>query len=276
MERFKFPEDEPIEHPLITRSIEIAQKRVEAHNFEIRKDLLKFDDVMNKQREVIYKQRRIFLEKEDVEEEIWQIIDEVIEEKIKNFYATSDFEGLNSWLKKTFNINLDKEFSAYINAEEIKKEVKEKDSFLYQELEKKLGRETLSAMEKSLALWVIDHHWKEHLLALDYLKEGIHLRGYASRDPIVEYQRESFFLFEEMVASAKEEIVNLIFHIEVTPKEFYSVFEAVPKSYVHSEYSSLEKKEKKTPVVKGKKIGRNDPCPCGSGKKYKKCCGRFQ
>ena len=276
MERFKFPEDEPIEHPLVTRSIEIAQKRVEAHNFEIRKDLLKFDDVMNKQREVIYKQRRIFLEKEDIKEEMRQIINEVIEEKIENFYATSDFEGLNSWLRKTFNINLDKEFSAYTNAEEIKKEIKEEVSFLYQELEKKLGRENLSAMEKSLALWVIDHHWKEHLLALDYLKEGIHLRGYASRDPIVEYQRESFFLFEEMITSAKEEIVNLIFHIEVTPKEFYSVFEAVPKSYVHSEYSSLEKKEKKTPVVKGKKIGRNDPCPCGSGKKYKKCCGRFQ
>jgi len=262
---------------LVTRSIEIAQKRVEAHNFEIRKELLKYDDVMNKQREIIYKQRKIFLEKEDISGEIKEMIEETIKDKVSYFYSLSDFEGLSSWLKRSFNIELDKPITFYREREEIEKEVKRKVYTYYQNLERKIEKEALKAMEKSLALWMIDLHWKEHLLMMDYLKEGIYLRGYASSDPFIEYQREAFSLFEEMISSTKEEIVKFLFRMEIVPQEARSVFEELPKNYVHSEYSSLSKRPSKAGVrVEGRKIGRNDPCPCGSGKKYKKCCGRFK
>ncbi|RKY40109.1 MAG: preprotein translocase subunit SecA [Candidatus Omnitrophota bacterium] len=281
MERFKFPEDEPIEHLLVSRSIEIAQKRVEAHNFEIRKELLKYDDVMNKQREVIYRQRRVFLEREDVSREVKEMIEETVKDKVSYFYSLSDFEGLSSWLKRDFNIELDRAANLYREREELEKEVKRKVYAYYQNLEEKIGKEVLKAMEKSLALWMIDLHWKEHLLMMDYLKEGIYLRGYASSDPLIEYQREAFSLFEKMISSTKEEIVKFLFRTEIVPQEVKPVFEELPKNYVHSEYSSLSKdvsdlskESSKHMRVRGKKVGRNDPCPCGSGKKYKKCCGR--
>ncbi len=275
MERFGFPEDEPIEHPLVTRSIEIAQKRVENHNFEIRKELLKYDDVMNNQREIVYRQRRDILYRNNVKEQIEEILDEIIEKNVEHYFASSDFEGLKGWLRAMFNIT--EEIDIDKDKDQVIQWIKQKVRDIYKQIEEKIGEENLRHLEKTVMLWVIDLRWKEHLLAMDYLKEGIHLRGYASTDPLVEYQKESYLLFQEMMDSIKTEIVEILFKQRLLPKELHTVFEAIPKDYVHSEFSSLKPTPAKSSSVskhRGKKIGRNDPCPCGSGKKYKKCCGR--
>jgi len=281
MEKLGFPEDEPIEHPLVTHSIEIAQKRVEAHNFEIRKQLLEYDNVMNKQREVIYTQRRMILEKGDIKEEIIQMIDNVIEKNLPFYYEQADWEGMVDWLRARFGLITDIQIVKEKELTELMEEVKEEVLKIYSQREIESGRELVRSIENTIALWVIDSRWKEHLLMMDSLKEGIHLRGYAHTDPLVEYQKESYFLFNQTIDSIKEGIVDFLFKTKVTPqKEMVSVFSSLPKSFLHSSYSSLRvspQERKDTPPVKKtphKKVGRNDPCPCGSGKKYKKCCGR--
>jgi preprotein translocase subunit SecA len=283
MEKLGFPEDQPIEHPLISRSLEIAQKRVEAHNFEIRKQLLQYDNVMNKQREVIYQQRREILEKENIKDEIFGMIDEVVEEKLSTYFQEEkDILGFIHWLKMTFDLEISPQDISDLNTDEMIKMIKDRIKALYEEREKKIGIEQMRQLEKMVALWVIDTKWKEHLLIIDSLKEGIHLRGYAHTDPLVEYQKESYLVYQEMISSIKEGIVELVFKTKITiPKEAPSVFLQFPKNFVHSQYSPLQQREKRKSSPSssdkgytGKKIGRNQPCPCGSGKKYKKCCGR--
>lgn len=281
MNAFGFPEDKPIEHTIINRSLASAQKKVEAHNFEIRKQLLKYDDIMNKQREVIYNQRKEILESENIHDMVLSMIEEVVEKGVPVYLEEEkDLFGLAGWVKTKFNFEL--------GLEEIKKQEKEaatsylKNKILenYRQKKKEAGQNQFYGLEKMICLWVLDSKWKEHLLVLDHLKEGIHLRGHAQTDPLVEYQRETFFAFEEMIASVKERVVDLIYKAKIKTEEKRNVFADSPKNFVHSQYSPLQKKpkqatKKQTKVAAGpiKKVGRNEPCPCGSGKKYKKCCG---
>ncbi len=281
MDKLGFPEDEPIEHPLVTHSIETAQKKVEAHNFEIRKDLLKYDDVMNQQRETIYAQRRMFLSSDNIKDEIIGMLEEVIERNVSVYYEErQDLGELLHWLKIKFDVEFNIEELEGRSLEEVKSVVKEKLLAFYEQREQEIGPEHLRMMEKVIALSVIDSHWKEHLLVMDYLREGIYWRSYANVDPLVEYQKESYNAFVHMIESIQENVTELVFKARITiPREIKTVFTQTPKNFVHSEYSSFKKEEEPAKVKKvtpagGKKVGRNDPCPCGSGKKYKKCCGR--
>jgi len=285
MDRLGFPENEPIEHPLVNSSLEIAQKKVETHNFEIRKQLLEYDNVMNKQREVVYEQRRQILERPSISNEIFEMIDEVVEKNIPVYYSEEkNTLGLIHWIKLKFDVELGGRDLGNLGLEEMIDFVKKTVRDAYYRKQQSAGLEKIVSMERAVALWILDSRWKEHLLIMDSLKEGIHLRGYGQIDPLVEYQKESYAAFNETMASIKEDIVDLVFKAKISlPEEAVSVFEESPKSYVHSEYSSLQKEESKKPVVQeqpqppkasGPKVGRNDPCPCGSGKKYKKCCGK--
>lgn len=280
MERFSFPEDQPLEHMMISRSLEIAQKKVEAHNFDIRKQLLQYDDVMNKQRKVIYKQRKDILEKPSIKEDILQMIDEVIDKEVPLYFEEGkDTLGFTHWARSKFNLEVTPDEFDNLSLPEIIGAFNNKVKQFHDQREKAIGLENMRHMEKMVALWVVDSRWKEHLLIMDSLREGIYLRGYAQTDPLVEYQRETYLAFQEMIAAIKDGIVDSIFKTKISiPEEAEGVFTQAPKSFVHSQYSPLKKREKEekksTPQQTVKKVGRNDPCPCGSGKKYKKCCGR--
>lgn len=283
MEKFGFPEDQPIEHGLINHSLEIAQKRVEAHNFEIRKQLLEYDNVMNKQREVIYQQRRQILEEADIRSDIFEMIEEVVERNIPLYLAgEKNLSGLAHLLRAKFDLDVSPQALENMDEEETVNFIKQEVKTSYEKREEKFGPEQVRFMERVSSLWVIDSHWKEHLLIMDSLKEGIHLRSYGHSEPLIEYQKESYAIFQETVSAIKEGIVDAVFKAKlVVPQELVGVFEQAPKSYVHSEYSPLQKEEeleknhvKPTAQPAIKKVGRNEPCPCGSGKKYKKCCGR--
>ncbi|MDD5195027.1 MAG: preprotein translocase subunit SecA [Candidatus Omnitrophica bacterium] len=283
MEKLGFPEDQPIEHGLINSSLEIAQKRVEAHNFEIRKQLLEYDNVMNKQREVIYAQRQDILANSSIKEEIIEMLDEVIEKNIPLYFQEEkNILGLNYWLKEKFDLDNTAGSLEEKSAEEAITMLEQKVKEAYEAREQAFGASAMREMEKAVALSVVDSRWKEHLLIMDSLKEGIHLRGYAQTDPLVEYQKESYNAFNEMIASIKEGIVDLVFKAKlIQQQEATTVFSETPKNFIHSQYSPLEKKETPPPqksqaagLHKEEKVGRNEPCPCGSGKKYKKCCGK--
>ncbi len=287
MDRLGIKEGEPIENRLITKSIENAQKKVEAHNFEIRKQLLEYDDVMNKQRETVYTLRKEILKGENIKE----LMEEYIEEYFENvFYSFIDeklpkdewnIQGLIKKLEFDLMIkfNFSKDELKELSAEEIKSKLLDYIKKIYEEKEKKYGSETMRELEKLVLLNALDTHWREHLLNIDHLKEGIGLRGYAQQDPIRAYQKEAFELFVDMVDKIKEHAVRDIFRIQLVNEEELEKLERETKK--EREYTlvsgeaSTETKKKKTPIRRtGKKIGRNDPCPCGSGLKYKKCCGR--
>ncbi len=280
MSTLGFPEDQPIEHGMITRSLAVAQKRVEGHNFEIRKQLLQYDDIMNKQREVIYNQRKEILESTDIREMIFDMTEEVIEKNVSYYFGEKiDLLGLTGWIKSKFNLELDFKKLAELDKNSAINFIKEKAKDFYSQKEKEAGLEQMRQLEKMICLWALDSKWKEHLLVLDHLKEGIHLRGHAQADPLVEYQKETFLAFEEMIASVKDKVVGLIYKAKIRSEEKKEVFGEGRKNLVHSKYSPLQKKEPvkkkpQAPKATTKKVGRNDPCPCGSGKKYKKCCGR--
>jgi len=290
MERFGLPEDQPIEHALVTRSIEVAQRKVEAHNFEIRKQLLDFDNVMNKQREVVYSQRKEILEGEDLKKEILDMCRESLKDKI-TFIFSQEAENIEiekdkfiRELKIRFGVDVGRDVMERRSPQEIEEEIFGRIKFAYEEKERHTGADNARFLEKMVYLQIIDSRWKEHLLVLDNLKEGIHLRAYGQRNPVEEYQQESYRAFMDMLDSVREGVLDLVFRVEIKeqPERMAGVFAQLPRNFVHSEYSSLDSQDSQ-PVPQpakvkakfsGKKIGRNDPCPCGSGKKYKKCCGR--
>jgi preprotein translocase subunit SecA len=283
MERFNFPEDQPIEHMILNHSLAVAQKRVEGHNFEIRKQLLQFDNIMNKQREVIYRQRRQILESSDFKHEIFSMIDDVLNKNIPFYFQEEkDIFGLTHWLKSKFDLEFTNQDLNSLALEEATELIKERINAAYQKKEQASDPQSIRQMERMVALWVVDSRWKEHLLTLDHLREGIHLRAHAQVDPLVAYQKESYFAFEEMISSIKQGIVDLIFKAQAKPAEKEpAVFADSPKQFVHPKYSSLNKEKDQPPLKpqqpqqsKVSKVGRNQPCPCGSGKKYKKCCGK--
>ncbi len=277
-------EDMPIESKMITKQIERAQKQVEAQNFETRKHLLEYDDVMNKQREAIYRMRRELLEGKEQKDYILETAEAIMDSFLDEFTpATKDQEN---WDVENLAVNIADEFG--IDIKEIAEDIRnlsygelrdklwKKIVSKYEEKEKSIGSENMRLFERYILLQILDNQWKDHLLALDHLKEGIGLRGYGQMNPIVEYKKESYNLFNDMLNRMEDEFVKFIWRLE--PSVIMDFGEEKSSSYTYSrgeerkEAQGGQKKQK--PIVKGKKIGRNDPCPCGSGKKYKNCCGR--
>lgn len=273
VESLGLPDDQPIEHKLLSDAIEKAQKRVEARNFEIRKHLLQFDDVLNKQREIIYSQRRKVLEGENLRDSILGMIDELVDYKIKVYTGESphpedwDIKGLLQDLKFIF---LDSELSEQDAKNMTKQELKEKLISIakekYEKKEQEVG-ELMRELERVVLLRVVDMHWMEHIDAVEQLREGISLRAIGQKDPIVEFRFEAFEMFDEMIKRIQEDTIKIILHANV---ENMPQRERVVKEMYENAPSDTPVRK---PVVKTQKVGRNDPCPCGSGKKYKKCCG---
>jgi preprotein translocase subunit SecA len=281
MDRIGVEDGQPIEHNLISKAIESAQKRVEGQNFDIRKHLLEFDDVMNRQREVIYRQRKDVLTGED----LWQIVNEMLEEVVEDLVDEYLEEKLhpNEWNLKGFDDILHKQFSLKSNFEEMdpgtlaREEVTEKILNDVQKLlrnkEEEYGKPLMEYVMRVVMLQTIDAHWKDHLLAMDHLKEGIGLRGYGQKDPVREYQKEGYEMFMDMVYRIKEDILEKLSLVKIQrEEEIQEIRERQQQDYIMSRGDTGA-----TPATvkrEGKKVGRNDPCPCGSGKKYKHCCGR--
>ncbi|MCX5700615.1 MAG: preprotein translocase subunit SecA [Candidatus Omnitrophica bacterium] len=296
MDKLGLEEGQAIEHPWVSRSIEIAQRRVEQHNFEIRKQLLEYDNVMNKQREIIYGQRRQILEGISLKERIIEIVDGVVDNLTSIYFAENstgsepDLQGFIAVVRAKFGIELEAEKMSSLSKSDLKEELISSAFKIYEEKEKSFGTDLMRHLERMVFLQIIDAKWKDHLYAMDSLREGIGLRAYGQRDPLVEYKREAFGMFSQMVAAIEEDAIEAIFKLEsVHPERFKGVFSTVRQELTHPEVSGLQAPVEKfdaqdlsspqeavvkTVKLSHPKVGRNDPCPCGSGKKYKKCCGK--
>ncbi|MCD6574897.1 SEC-C domain-containing protein, partial [Candidatus Aerophobetes bacterium] len=280
MTRLKIPEDQPIEHPWITRALERAQQKVERRNFEIRKQLLEFDDVMNQQREIIYAERKKILEKDNHKEEILEMMKDVVD-SIVSFYTDEkirpeewDLAELSKKIRNTFAVDIYiDDLKGMYKREEIKEKIFEVVSKAYDKKEEEIGDDMMRELERMILLHTLDSRWKDHLYAMDSLKEGIGLRGYGQRDPLVEYKREAYAMFEDLIQRIKEEVSELIFKVQISKEPSFKKVPSKPALVGARENSSSSRKTSKKKKKKTK-IGRNDPCPCGSGKKYKYCCGR--
>ncbi|MDL5365186.1 preprotein translocase subunit SecA [Xanthomonas sp. NCPPB 2654] len=301
-------EDDVIEDKLVSRQIEKAQRKVEAHNFDIRKNLLDFDDVNNDQRKVIYAQRDELLDAESVKDNVDGIRDDVIYDLVARFVPPNsvdeqwDLAGLEATLSSDLGLPLSltdlvkrhEELDAAGIAEKVREEVDRH----FQEKESAIGGETMRALEKHVMLTVLDQSWKEHLARMDYLRQGIHLRGYAQKQPKQEYKKEAFELFSEMLEHAKREVVTLLARVRIRSEEEVAALEAQERQQMEAQlrqaqfqhqdaggYSADEEAEQvalgaNAPAVaqvtrEAPKVGRNDPCPCGSGKKFKHCHGQL-
>lgn len=281
MDKLGLEEDEPIEHSIITSSIEHAQKKVEARNFDIRKNVLEYDDVMNQQREVIYTQRRKVLNGEDLKDNIIYMIDAIIDSEM-NQYANEKLYPeqwcLDDLIKDAESIycpegELDPEELLELSRDELRETLHDIAVEAYEEREKLLTEEVMRELEKVVMLRVVDNKWMEHLDHMDMLREGIGLRAYGQRNPIVEYKIEGFDMFEEMINSIQTTIARMIFQVQVVSQEQQELEDrlATAQASHGDDVSSAEARPVRKPVNKVK-IGRNEPCPCGSGKKYKDCC----
>jgi len=286
MTGFNFPEDQPLEHPMVSRAIEQAQVKVEGFNFDARKHLVEYDDVANKQREIIYGLRRKVLSGENLKEEILRKVKREIENLISLYsprdYGEPQYENIIRGFCEILPFDdksqqqLKSQITNLKSPEKINEFLFKVVSDLYEVREKQVGSEVAREMEKFAYLSSIDHLWMDHLDALDDLREGIGLRGYGQRDPLVEYKNEAFSMFERLVQQIDYEVVRRIFRIQVTQgpssdgvlrsKSASTMPKNIQTNIDTSDDIGLVQK----PVRK--KVGRNDPCPCGSGKKYKKCC----
>jgi preprotein translocase subunit SecA len=284
MERVGMEDGEPIEHKYTTRAIENAQKKVEAHNFDIRKHLLEFDDVMNKQREVVYSQRRFILGGEDLKGTIQDMTEDLVEELVERFtnehphYDDWDIPALVEALWGQFGIrfHFDSLPPEEQTTEGITEHILKEVLAAYERKENELTPEVMRELEKYIMLQAVDNQWKDHLLSMDHLKEGIGLRGYGQRDPLKEYQREGYEIFLDMSNRIKEETVRNLFLVRIAAAN--DLEELAPSReqemlLSHGDSGGGDSRSK-TVRRQTEKIGRNDPCPCGSGKKYKKCCGK--
>ena len=283
MEKLGMEEGEPIEHNLISRAIENAQAKVEGHNFDIRKQLLEYDDVMNQQREVIYRQRRQALDGKDLKETIQEIMFEKASEIAAAFAEERalpeewDFKGMDEAVFKQFNSRIgkpDEDTLDGLTEEGLAQFVYETVQAVYQDKEALIGLSEYRNLERFILLQTVDQLWKDHLLSMDHLKEGIGLRGYAQQNPLIVYKKEGFEMFQDMIERVKEETLSILFRIQpAEPESLTDLQKPQEQQLVFSggEASATKKK----PVTRSSgKVGRNAPCPCGSGKKYKKCCGR--
>jgi preprotein translocase subunit SecA len=284
MDRLGMEEGEPIEHRLVTRAIQTAQKRVEAHHFEIRKHLLEYDDVMNKQREVVYKMRREILQGESQEETVREWMDDLLDGIVDTYAAEGvhpedwDLGGLGEAVHRQFDVKLPAGVAAreVASREALREALGEAVQARYAARERELSTELLRTLERWVMLHVIDGQWKDHLLSMDHMKEGIGLRGYGQRDPLTEYKREAYDLFEDMVDRVRASVIELLFKMQVAreavpePAPSRPVVASRPAAGVTVSRSAPARRPE--PARSGQKVGRNDACPCGSGKKYKKCC----
>jgi preprotein translocase subunit SecA len=282
MQRFGLKENENIQHPWITKAVEGAQRKVEGMNFDIRKQLIDFDNVMNKQREVVYNLRNEILEGEDITDTIKDMINESIEEKLDTWGSAKyseewDFANINAWLFRNFGIKYEtgnRDEISFLTRETFSKDIYDKVLEAYEKRKEDLTPELMAQIQRMILLQMIDSSWKDHLYELDQLKRSIGFRAYAQKDPKIEYQKESFALFESMMKRIRENTIEYIFKVQVNIKSQLQT-NSSGSEVVSS--SSVFKNKKETTNSKKindlNKIGRNDPCPCGSGKKYKKCCG---
>jgi preprotein translocase subunit SecA len=290
MEKIGFPDDEPIEHSLVTRSVETAQKRIEAHNFSIRKNVLEYDNVLNKQREVIYAQRRQVLEAEDLSGIVTGMIDRTIDASFEAYWIPgahrqeADVEGLAAYLTEVLpGISFEEILEQESDRSQVLAAVKDVFEGSYEDKASLLG-ENLQEIERLILLRVVDQKWIGQLRSMEGLREGIGLRAYGQRDPLLEYQKEGYELFESMVRNIEKDTVSYLFRVTVSrpgdskhtrdgqrqpgPVAILRAKDAGP------EQGGSDDKGKPVPYKSKRKIGRNDPCPCGSKKKYKNCCGK--
>ena len=307
MEKLGMEEGEPIEHTMVTRAIETAQKRVEAHNFEIRKHLLEYDDVMNTQRQIIYGERNKILEGESLKDTLQEMRGEVIDGQLalytneETYPEEWDLAGLTEAVKRQFDLEISwpAEEVPSLTQALLRDSIEERALKAYEEREAKLGPEMIRYLERMIMLQVVDSQWKDHLLAMDHLKEGIGLRGYGQKDPLIEYKREGFEMFEAMVERIRQQTIEYLYRVQVAPADALPFDDAQGRPMDEARVApsaggrdrdilgrpearsqprlaerSLRPTASTAPIkIAGKKIGRNDPCPCGSGRKYKKCCG---
>jgi preprotein translocase subunit SecA len=271
MDRLGMDDSMPIENKMISKAIENAQKKVEARNFSIRKNVLEYDDVINQQREVMYGERKKVLDDQDLKETVISMMDDVVDQVVNSYagevkYSDDwDLPGLLNYIDQ--HIIPDPDFGVEdlkgMTRDECKEMLLERTHALYEAREQELGSETMRELEKAILLRIIDDKWMDHIDAMDQLRNGISLRAYAQRDPLIEYKFEAYEAFQGMIYSIKEDVTRYIPRVKIVQQpEERKMFENQGEEAV------------KKPVHVGAKIGRNDPCPCGSGKKYKKCCGR--
>ncbi len=274
MGRLGMDEDVPIENRMVSKAIENAQKKVEAQNFDIRKHLLEYDDVMNKQRTEIYAFRREILQGGDnLRQRILSMMEDTVDELLDIYcpaetrFSEWDTKGLKDSLYGIFSFVVD---AIPENMQALREALIAGVKGLYAGKEAEIGQEMMLYLEKMIVLQVVDSQWKDHLLAMDHLKEGIGLRGYGQRDPLVEYKKEAFDMFSEMSGRISTEIVTRLFKIQIQRNQ-----EAAVRSHTRRANLNYNRGDggPAQPVTRGRKTGRNEPCPCGSGKKYKKCCG---
>lgn len=306
MDSLGFDEDQPIEHGLISRALENAQKKVESRNFEIRKQVLEYDNVMNEQRQIIYDQRQQVLYGEDLKDSIFGMIEKLIDDML-DIYAHEDLhpeerdlEGLINYAQGLFlqEEDLKAEELSGIGREILKRKLLNIAKENYEAREEEVGPEIMREIEKIVMLKIVDQQWMDHLHALDDLRQGIGLRAYGQRDPLVEYKHEAYEMFQAMIKNIREDIIKYIFRVELVSGEIEAREQPIEigRGEVPSAYDTAkdqkelkdqrelqanqgpsqqeEQEVKRQPIVKEEEPGRNDPCPCGSGDKYKRCCGR--
>ncbi|MBI5664205.1 MAG: preprotein translocase subunit SecA [Nitrospirae bacterium] len=276
MGKLGMEEDQPIEHKWVTKAIESSQKKVEAHNFDIRKHLLEYDDVNNMQRSEIYSFRREILASESLEDRIAEMRENVLDDVLsihcpENKHPEEwDLKSLKDSLYGQFSISPEIELSGI---DELRTKLLEEVTRAYKNKELEIGAETFRYLERMVLLQVLDTQWKDHLLSMDHLKEGVGLRGYGQRDPLIEYKKEAFEIFANLSDRVSSEVIARLMKIQVAREDTVEKkFAPRPARMTYGRGSGGESSKPQT-VVKDKRIGRNDPCVCGSGKKYKKCCG---
>ena len=295
MQRLGMQEGEAIEHPWVSKAIENAQRKVEGHNFDMRKQLLEYDDVANDQRKVVYSQRNELMAEDDISASIEAIRHDVVNNIISAFVPPQSIEeqwdlpGLEEALEGEFGLVLELrkwlEDDSSLHEETLREKILAEIVAAYKEKENEAGAEVMRHIEKAVMLQVLDTQWKEHLAMMDLLRQGIHLRGYAQKNPKQEYKRESFEMFTDMLDRIKHEVITILSRVQVRSDEEIEAMEAQRRQqsgdieYQHEDASALgapESDEDHTPFVReDRKVGRNEPCPCGSGKKYKQCHGKL-
>lgn len=287
MDKLGMEEDEPIEHNMISKAIENAQRKVEGHHFDMRKHLLEYDDVMNKQREVIYRQRREVLEgtnlKLIIEDMISDMVNRVVAEFVKEKVPSEDWDWdeLAERMAEFFNLKLSMSDHDHLdlNADRLYEKLLAEVNAAYRHQEEVNGEEQMRHLERIILLQMVDTHWKEHLLNMDHLKEGIGLRGYGQKNPLNEYKREGFDLFMNMIETVKEQTVGTLFRVQVVQSDEVARLEEEQRKQelkIQMNRGAAGEEQVRKPVKRAEdKVGRNAPCPCGSGRKHKKCCGQL-
>ncbi|NLH46574.1 MAG: preprotein translocase subunit SecA [Acholeplasmataceae bacterium] len=278
MDKLGMEEDEPIEHSLVTKSIESAQKKVESRNFDMRKHVLEYDDVMNQQREVIYAQRKKILVENNLRENIMDMVTRVVERTMAMYappdvYSEDwDFPAMIAYAEEFYAPpnTLTVEHLQTLSREELNEYLQNLAVDYYEQREESITPGIMRELENLVMLKVVDSHWMQHLDAMDMLREGVGLRAYGQRDPLVEYKLEAYDMFQAMIDAIQDDVVRYIYRVNVVTQP--KVEDRLQNATVNNPSGDSEADVKK-PVVKGETIGRNDPCPCGSGKKYKNCCG---